>query len=305
MAASLPESHPAPERSARTGSTVRPAPVVARALPPALAVGLLLAAPPLVRPQAAQQPELSGLPLQGEEAEVFLRTAPVVARKPLGEGVTQSHKLTLSDGARSLHGVWKTIDVHKLGLQRMEFGWEFDFRDSWKNEVAAYQLDKLLGLGLVPPTVERHLDGRAGSLQLWVEQAITEDARKKQKLQPPHPPRWNYQVYNLHLLHQLAYNTDFQNLRNVMVDRAFKVYAIDNSRAFRIQKELLAPDDLQCFSRSVLERLRGLDQPLLKAKLGPWLEDLQIEGLLARRDVILGIVEKRVQEKGEGAVLFY
>jgi hypothetical protein len=32
---------------------------------------------------------------------------------------------------------------------------------------------------------------------------------------------------------------------------------------------------------------------------------MQLEGLLARRDVILGLVEKRIQQKGEGPVLFY
>jgi hypothetical protein len=265
-----------------------------------LALVLLLAGP-----LAAEEPKPSGLVLQGPEAEEFLRNARVVERKAIGKGITRPEKLALSDDRRTLHGVFKTIDVHKLGQQRMERGWEFDFRDSWKSEVAAYELDKLLGLGLVPPTVERSIDGRRGSLQLWVEQSITEDERGKRKLEPPHLPRWNNQLHNVRLLHQLTHNTDFQNVRNVLVDPAFKVYAIDNSRAFRIQKELLAPDDLQCFSRSVLERLRALDAPLLEAKLGPWLEKMQIEGLLARRDAILEIVDKRVKEKGEGVVLFY
>jgi hypothetical protein len=35
-----------------------------------------------------------------------------------------------------------------------------------KRELAAYRLDRLLGLGLVPPTVARELDGRPGTLQL-------------------------------------------------------------------------------------------------------------------------------------------
>jgi hypothetical protein len=275
---------------------------VAAGFPPALALALVL---PLAGWLAAEEPQPSGLVLQGQEAEEFLRAARVVERKAIGKGITRPEKLTLSDDHRTLHGVWKTIDVHKLGQQRMERGWEFDFRDSWRSEVAAYELDKILGLGLVPPTVERHIEGRTGSLQLWVEQSITEDDRGKRKLEPPHLPRWNNQLHNLRLLHQLTFNTDFQNVRNVLVDPAFKVYAIDNSRAFRIQKELLAPDDLQCFSRSVLERLRALDAPLLEAKLGAWLEKMQIEGLLARRDAILAIVDKRVKEKGEGVVLFY
>ena len=254
---------------------------------------------------AGEEPPASGLALEGQEAEEFLHNARVVEKEKLGKGVTQSEKLTLTDGTRTLHAIWKIIDVHKLGQQRMERGWEFDFRDSWKNEVAAYELDKLLELHLVPPTVERHVDGRTGSVQLWVEKALTEDEVGKRKLTPPHLPRWNNQLHNVRLLHQLTYNTDFQNVRNVLVDPDFRVYAIDNSRAFRIQRVLMAPEDLQCFSRAVLERLKALDRPLIEQKLGPWLGKLQMDALLARRDAILDIVDLRVKTKGEGLVLFY
>lgn len=265
----------------------------------------LVLAAVLATPLGAEEPKPSGLLLHGQEAEEFLRSARVVQRKEIGKGVTRPEKLTLSDGTQTLHGVWKTIDVHKAGQQRMERGWEFDFRDSWKSEVAAYELDKLLGLGLVPPTVERHIDGRVGSLELWIEGAVTEDERQKQKLEPPHLPRWNNQLHNVRLFRQLVYDTDFQNVRNVLVDPSFHVYAIDSTRGFRIQKTLLAPDDLVCFSRSVLERLKALDQALLRQHLGGWLDPMQIQGLLGRRDAILAIVEKRIREKGEGAVLFY
>jgi len=271
---------------------------------PVLLCGAALALT-LAAPVAGEEQKLSGLSLQGQEAEEFLRTARVVDREGIGKGITRPEKLTLTDDKQTLHAAWKTIDVHKPGQQRMERGWEFDFRDSWKSEVAAYELDKLLGLGLVPPTVERRIDGRVGSLQLWVEQALTEDDRAKRKLQPPHLPRWNNQLHNVRLFHQLTYNTDFQNVRNVLVDPTFRVYAIDNSRAFRIQTQLMVPDDLQCFSRSVLEKLKALDLPLLEEKLGPWTDKIQIEGLLARRDAILALVEKRIKQKGEGVVLFY
>ena len=259
----------------------------------------------LAGPVPAEEPKASGLLLQGQEAEEFLRTARVVEREGIGKGITRPEKLTLTDDKQTLHGVFKTIDVHKPGQQRMERGWEFDFRDSWKSEVAAYELDKILGLNLVPPTVERTIDNRRGSLQLWVEQAMTEADRKKRKLEPPHLPRWNNQLHNVRLLHQLTYNTDFQNVNNVLIDPAFRIYAIDNSRAFRIQTTLMVPDDLQCFSRSVLEKLKALDLPLLEEKLGPWLDKMQMEGLLARRDAILALVEKRIKQKGEGLVLFY
>ena len=53
-----------------------------------------------------------------------------------------------------------------------------NFSDSWKNEVAAYELDKLLGTRLVPPTVERTISGSKGSLQMWVEGVMTEADRQ-------------------------------------------------------------------------------------------------------------------------------
>ena len=250
-------------------------------------------------------PLVEGLPLAGEEAEAFLRKARALNRTPIGEGITRPDRVTLTDGTRTCRAVWKTIHDRRIGLQRMDRGgYEFDFRDSWKSEVAAYELDKLLGLSLVPPTVERSLFGRTGSLQVWVEAAMTEDERKRRGLEAPDAAAWNAQMHKVRLLHQLTYNTDYRNVRNLLVDPAFRVYAVDSSRAFRIQEELLTPQDLVSFSRAVLERLAALDRPTLEARLGAWLGGRQIDGLLARRDRILALVKERIAEKGEEAVLY-
>jgi hypothetical protein len=265
-------------------------------------LGLLAGHSPAAPPEPTAT--LQGLALEGAEAEAYLRTANVVDRKPLGVGVTHSHKLTLSDGTRTLHAAFKTIN-ERVPTARMDLGGvEIDFRDSYRHEVAAYELDKLLGIGLVPPTVEREIDGRTGAVQLWVEAAQTEETRKKKGPEPTNIARWNWQMYKARLLRQLTYDTDFRNIRNLLVDSTFRLYAIDFSRAFRIQRDLLAPDDLECFSRSVLEGLKGLDQPLLQERLGRWLDKVQVDALLARRDRILALAQKRVAERGEGRVLY-
>jgi len=273
----------------------------------AMASGLAGAAPPVDESSSATVPaDVVGLGLEGEAACQFLRTAQVTKLTMLGTGVTRPVRVTLTDGVRTLRGIWKTVDEHERGLMRMESGgFEVDFRDSWKHEIAAYELSRLLGLDLVPPTVERELGGRHGSLQMWVEHAMTEKERLEKALNPVHPPRWAQQIHCIRLFHQLTYNTDFRNVENVLLDSSFRVYLIDSSRAFRIQKDLLAPDDLQCFSRRVLDRLRQLDRPTLEEHLGRWLDGLQIEALLARRDRILAIVDQRVARHGQGQVLFY
>ena len=62
--------------------------------------------------------------------------------------------------------------------------------------------------------------------------------------------------------------------------------------------------DLARFSRSVLEKLRGLTEEILHQRAGRWLTDPQIEALLKRRDKILELAEQRIAENGEAAVLY-
>lgn len=267
-----------------------------------LAAALLVAAAG-AGPAPAQ--EVSGLPLRGEAAEQFLRTAEVVHKKSLGLGITHSDQYTLSDGTRTLKAVWKTIDEFKRGVTRLEGGGLIvDFADSWKHEVAAYELDKLIGLGLVPPTVERTFGRTHGSLQMWVEGAMTEADRKQKKIEPPDPVAWNQRMYGVRLLHQLTYNTDSRNIRNVLFDASFHVHAIDFSRAFMSYGELRSKDELTRFSRAALDALKALDRPTLDAKLGKWLTGAQIESLLKRRDKIVALAAERVQKQGEAAVLY-
>src|SRR5437773_1684417 len=86
-----------------------------------------------------------GLPLEGEAAEAFLRAARVTEIQPIGTGITHPEKATLTDGQRTLHGVFKTIDQSRPGITEFDHGRpEVDFRDSYKFEIAAYELDKLL-----------------------------------------------------------------------------------------------------------------------------------------------------------------
>ena len=268
----------------------------------ALAVSLLACLPAAV---AAQTDEPFGLPLSGEAAEAFLRAAELVSKKPLSVGITHSDQYTLSDGTRTAKAVWKTIDESKPGVTNFQGGgFVVDFADSWKHEVASYELDKLVGTGLVPPTVERTFDRTTGSLQLWVEKAMTEADRKQRRIAPPDIEDWNRQMYGVRLLHQLTFNTDARNIRNVLFDPAFRVYAVDFSRAFAIYNDLRAEKELLRFSRPALARLRVLDRPTLDEKLGRWLNGRQIAAMLKRRDKILALAERLVAEKGEVDVLY-
>jgi hypothetical protein len=257
---------------------------------------------PQATPSPSPAPVAYGLPLHGQEAEEFLRVGRIIKKKSIGTGITNPQQLTLTDGTRTLKAAWKTINKTKFGVTQFDRGgFEVNFRDTYMFEIAAYELDKMLGYDLVPPTVEREIGSEKGSIQLWVEGVMTEWDRKEKKVSPPDLEAWNRQIYLIRLVHQLTYNTDYNNIRNVLVDPSFKVYAIDFSRAFRTHDKLLSEKDLSHFSRSALERLRALDRAAVDERLGPWLTAHEIDGLFKRRDRILALAERRGAEAGESA----
>ena len=244
-------------------------------------------------------------PAELEEIETRLKTAEVLDMQDLPVGVTNPRVATLRHGEETFRAVWKVVDTFEPGKDFRDGGFpELGFKDSYKNEIAAYELDKLLGLGLVPVTVPRRIRNQNGSLQLFLEDAMEEFERMERGLSAPDTTRWNRQIYTMRLWLQLIDDSDFNNVRNLMVDSDFRLYCIDNSRSFRMGKGLQAEDDLTHFSRSLLDRIAALDRDLLIAELSPWATKRQVNALLKRRDRILALAKERIADRGEEAVLY-
>lgn len=260
-------------------------------------IGVLVLATGSVMGQATPQV------IQGPDAENFLLHAKIVGMKDIGKGVTLPRKATLELDGVTGAGVFKTIDEKPEHPVSPGGDLEPAFQDSWRTEVAAYELDKLIGLGIVPATVKRTYENTAGSLQLWVVSKMDEETRVKQKIQPPDPAAWTNQVANLHLWDALIYNTDRQ-AGNLLITEDWKLRAIDHSRSFRPFKELRDAKSLTRFSKSLLARLNTLTEPMLKKSLDPYLDPFQIGAILKRRDAIEALAKKLVAQKGEAAVLF-
>src|SRR5437867_3528120 len=249
---------------------------------------------------AAQGP---GQIIQGTDVEEFLKRAKVTGMKSISVGVTLPQKAALEfDGAKH-SAAWKTIDEGPVAVKQLDRGAELQFQDSWRTEVAAYELDKLIGLGMVPATVERTVDGKRGSLQFWVTAQMDEGQRVKKKLSAPNPITWNQQVAKMRLWDNLIYNTD-RNLGNVLITDSWQIRLIDHSRTFRPFEQLKDPKAPTTFSRSLLAKLEELNGAMLKEHLGKYLTPYQIQGLLKRRDAILARSKELIAEKGAGAVLY-
>lgn len=242
--------------------------------------------------------------LQSPEIERFLMEAKIVRLgKTLG-GVTMSRQAILEFDGVTRFAVFKTIDEKRAGLTEFAGrGGEIGFQDSWRTEIPAYELDKLLSLGMVPVTVERTYNGARGSLQAWVELPMSEADRLKKKIGAPDVEAWNQQMHKVRMFDNLIYNTD-RHANNIWISKDWKVILIDHSRSFRTFGQLRAENDLRRFSRSLLAAMEKLDKATLTERMSKYLDVFQIEGLMKRRDLIVERARRLAREQGEAAVLF-
>lgn len=237
-----------------------------------------------------------------EAVETFLKTAEIIEDQKVGWGVTEPWKLTLELDGRSLSGIWKPVQKG-----RRDGVWE-----SHQAEVAAYELDKLLVLDMVPPTLIREIRGQKGSLQLWVE-----GVRLYAELISKEPPeqKWRREQSRMRLFDNLICNRD-RNARNFLVAKDWSIVLIDHSQAFATRSPFFRDGSLclvtkggsvelpEKFDRALVERIRRLDGETLKVALGALLTVTQIESVLERRDALILYIEQLVAEKGAKAVWF-
>jgi hypothetical protein len=204
---------------------------------PAAFAGIPGAAAALRRPQESTRP--TPQVFQGEAIEKFLREAKIVENKSVPIGITGPRRLKLELNGTTEYALFKTIDEFRAGLTQFEGGKpEIDFQDSYKLEIAAYELDKLVGLGMVPATVERQVGSRHGSLQFWVttqvvgDQQMSEKVRLEHDISPPDIVEWNQSMYRARMWDSLIYNVD-RNVGNVLITPDWRAILIDHSRSFR------------------------------------------------------------------------
>lgn len=249
------------------------------------------------------QPETAAT-YQGDAAEQFLAKARITKTEPLGSGITRPLRLTLELGGVTRSAVFKSIDVRKDGVTTFPDGTsEVGFQDSWQTEIAAYRVDRLIGLGLVPATVERRVEGKTGSVQWFVQSMMPEAERIQKKITPPDVSTWNQHMMRVRLFDQLIANVD-RHMRNILVTAEFEPRLIDHSRSFRPNRELRNPEQLMRFSRSLLEGIKKLTKQNVRQAAGRYLDSGQIDRLLLRRDAIVALAAKLVAERGEAEVLY-
>ena len=257
------------------------------------------------RVETAPGDEYDSAQLSDQEIETVLLEGKVVDRETIEVGVTLPDRVWLEHQGRQLSAAFKHLDYERAGLTQFQSAPpELNFKDSFRYERAAYLLDRLLGLGMVPVTVLRRVQGKEGALVAWVEDAITEQERLRLELAPEDTDLLIRQRADMRLFDALVYNLD-NNLGNQLwTQHDWKLHLIDHSRSFRQQKSLPESFDKRPVSltQELYDVLRSLEESQIRETLRKVLSPGEIKALLARKQLILKKIERDRGKYGDGFV---
>ena len=239
--------------------------------------------------------------------EEFLKTAEIVEQRQMisREAVTEPWELTLQKDGITRRALWKNAQGRMRG-----------FLENWKWEIAAYRMDKLLGLNMINPTVEKRFQGNRGSCQLWAEYEMSYKYMIENNIETPSYKifHFNRAVYLLWAFDNLIANED-RHMGNIFITNDWRIILIDHSRSFRTGKKFTkqliytekhpeGPKVMRQLPRAFVEKIKALNFELIRDAVGEYLTDDEINAVLARKELILKEIQKLIKKHGEDKVLY-
>lgn len=242
-----------------------------------------------------------------EKWEEFLETATIIGQKQQKsrEAVTEPWDLILEKDGVTRKALWKNAAGRMGGKV-----------ENWRGEIAAYRLDKYLGLNMISPTVEKEFRGERGSCQIWVDYWIKASHKNEQKIKVP-----SYKVFHYNRANYLRWAFDNlianedRHAGNIFITEDWRIILPDHSRSFRTSKKFTknliytekhkeGPKIMKELPRAFVEKLKSLNFELIRDIVGEYLTDKEIDAILIRRDLILQVIDERIKKLGEDKVLY-
>lgn len=162
-------------------------------------------------------------------------------------------------------------------------------RGTAERELAAYRLDALLDFDLVPPSVQREIDGIEGTLQLRYADQLSEAERIERRLPSG---EWCPMAPQLQLMYTFDVLTENSGRTRDSLqyhEQVSDLVLTDNGEAFGTDRGLpRIAEGALTLSPTVVRALASLTEARLAEALGRTLDRRQIAALLARRDELIG-----------------
>ncbi len=240
--------------------------------------------------------------------EEYLADASVKSERQIEsrEAVTHPWIVNLEKDGLAHRAVWKDAEGRMSG-----------WLENWRWEIAAYRMDKLLGLNMISPTVERRLHGKRGSIQLWADSEMSLKTKNQKKI--PVPPGLTTVLYNraiyLHRAFDNLIANEDRHANNVLITKDWRIVLIDHSRSFRTSgnfvKQLIytekhreGPKPMSALPAPFWEKIQGLTFEGVREAVGEYLTDEEIKAVLLRRDLIVKEINRLIEKDGKSQVLY-
>jgi hypothetical protein len=250
-----------------------------------LLVSGLAAAPVQPQPIAAA----SARTWLGNESRIEsqLKTAQVTRMEDIGTGVTKPRRAYLTPASPVDSLVWKVLPPGMRG----------GYWESYKAEIAAYELDKLLGLHMVPPAVERTIDRDTGAAIMWLDNVRSV---KQTGGVVPSGEIWGKAIRRMILFDDLIGNPD-RNAGNILIGQPGELILIDHSRAFISDKKLQRT--LERVDAELWDRITALTPEDVTRALGAWIDRKASDAMIERRRRMMAEVDKLIKKRGRALVI--
>jgi len=238
-----------------------------------------------------------------DEKERFLRTARIVSVEEIGHGVTHPHRVTME-----LNGVRHDAETQSVDKPLGPFfgsdGTTAPMRDSWRFNVAAYKIDRLLGLNMVVPAISRKFEDKPSAFSWWADDVKGEEIdRIKSEWTLPDQAAFDRTIAVSRVFDELIINID-RNLSNILITNSYDVVLIDHTRCFIPYGKIRNVENLTRCSRPLLRSMRALQRLAVQKATEGFLTAEEVTSMMSRRDRIVGFFDAKVMAEGEGNVLF-
>ncbi len=227
--------------------------------------------------------------LTDDQLEDILANGEVVSIEDVGEGVTKPQKVVIRKDGHEVKAIFKTESTPLQGGSRRQEQKMINLSDRWEHEVAAYRLDRLIGLDLVPVTVRRTIGGSEGSLSFWIDGLINQLQKEEKDIPATGWCSLAEQWPLMFVFDTLVYNEDRTKQNMVYGRDDWMMYLIDHSRSFRTHRG--RPKDIRSvqlkLSPMLAQSLENLDYEQLNEAMAGLLVKSQVQAITRRRDEIL------------------
>jgi hypothetical protein len=224
---------------------------------------------------------------QTERIEEALKSATIERFEDIGTGVTRPRRAHLAPGGVVESFTWKPLAPGRRG----------GYWESYKSEIAAYQLDKRLGLNMVPPAVVREVDGESGAAVMWIEN-VTSVKELGGTLPAGRVP--GRDVRRMQTFDNFIGNPD-RNGGNILIDAANNLVLIDHSRAFVEKTDL--PNKIERVDEELWTAIQALSVDDLHGVLGPLIGEAAVKAMIERRTRMQKTIDALVAKKGRSLVI--